>query len=64
MVGRGFQFDDHSQTPDRVKVDLYDSHHHIELVFKSKKDAKKEITQADINRAIGRLRAVNLGVSH
>jgi hypothetical protein len=61
----GFQFDDPSQTPDRVQIDMYDSQdHHIELVFKSKKDAKKEITQADINRAIGRLRAVNLGVSH
>ena len=61
---KGFQFDDPVQKPGRVLIDLYDSQdHHIEMVFQTPKDASTEVTQADINRAIGTLRAVGPDIS-
>jgi hypothetical protein len=61
---KGFQFDDPAQKPDRVQVDLYDSQdHHIMMIFQSKKDAKKEITQADVNRAIETLKTLAPDIS-
>ena len=55
---KGFQFDDPTERPEKVQIDLYDTHnHHVEMIFKSRKNANVKVTQADVNLAIETLKA-------
>lgn len=58
---KGFQFDDPEKLPKRIALELYDSQdRHVEIIlFRAQNTPKAGITQADINRVVETLRAVD-----